>query len=65
MYKVATLNVDLSNVPAECFSLHQSVHGRSYYELTCNVEISIQSALEFSVSVQGKRYGSLTAAYEA
>lgn len=34
-----------------------------YYELEFDVEICIQSALEFSMSVNGKKYGSVTAKY--
>ena len=63
MYKLATLDVDLNDVPESDFQLLQSAHGLAYYRLTYTVEISVQSALEFSLSVNGTRYGSVTARY--
>jgi hypothetical protein len=34
-----------------------------YYMLTFEVEISVQSALEYSLVVKGVKYGSVTATY--
>jgi hypothetical protein len=63
VYTVATLCVNLNNVPQKLFVTRISPSGIPYYELAFHVEISVQSALEFSVSVDGKRYGSVTAQY--
>ncbi|KAF1944796.1 hypothetical protein EJ02DRAFT_452131 [Clathrospora elynae] len=38
--------------------------GRKYHSADCNVNISMQGALEFFVTVKGKRYGSVTARYD-
>ena len=62
---MATLNVDLNDVPDDMFQRRLSPHGVSYYKLLLNIEISLESALEFFVTVNGMRYGSLTAIYEA
>jgi hypothetical protein len=35
-----------------------------YYELSFFVEISAQSSLEFFLTIDGKKYGSLSANYE-
>jgi hypothetical protein len=36
---------------------------RYYYELSFEVEITVQSSLEYSLLVEGVRYGSVTAKY--
>ncbi|KAF2849836.1 Hsp70 family protein [Plenodomus tracheiphilus IPT5] len=64
VYTVARLCVDFGEVPALEFRTMQSLSGRRYYEVDFSVEISVQSSLEFAVSVNGKRYGSLIAEYK-
>ncbi|KAH7396593.1 Hsp70 family protein [Phaeosphaeria sp. MPI-PUGE-AT-0046c] len=55
--------VDLSGVPHSAFQIHTTFDGRRYYSLGFEVEISVQSSLEFSFVVDGVRYGSVTAKY--
>jgi hypothetical protein len=38
--------------------------GRKYLSVLSEVHISMQSALEFFVTIDGMKYGSLTAKYE-
>lgn len=61
---MATLMVDLNKVPKKEFNAKRSRTGRCYHQLDFEVEISVQSKLEFSFSVNGKRYESITAKYE-
>ncbi|KAI1684350.1 hypothetical protein KJE20_06855 [Pyrenophora tritici-repentis] len=63
VYKVATLNVDLNGVPQNLFQRHLSLSDGHYYTLHFKVEMSIQSSLEFSLLVNGVRYGAVTATY--
>jgi len=63
VYKLASLDVDLSVVPECEFKLMNSPSGFPYYKLSFQIEISIQSLLEFSLSVKGVQYGSVTATY--
>ncbi|KAH7093078.1 hypothetical protein FB567DRAFT_487211 [Paraphoma chrysanthemicola] len=66
IFTVATLQVDLSNVPNSEFTLHHSsTANRLYHRLNFNVEISVQGSLEFSLSVKGNKYGAVKASYEA
>jgi hypothetical protein len=44
-------------------SCHISPDGRRYYSIDTLVHISMQSVLEFYVTVNGKKDGSLTAQY--
>jgi hypothetical protein len=41
-----------------------SPEGKKYYSVAVEVHISMQSALEFFVTVNGKKYGSLSAKYD-
>jgi len=63
VYKLATLDVDLSVVPESEFELKYSPCGNPYHRLVFLIEISVQSLLEFSLSVNGVQYGSVTATY--
>ncbi|KAH7383281.1 hypothetical protein BKA66DRAFT_512128 [Pyrenochaeta sp. MPI-SDFR-AT-0127] len=63
-FTVATLTVDLDDVPSSCFEDETSPAGRKYSSITIEVNISMQSSLEFFVTVDGKKYGSLTANYD-
>ena len=63
VYKVATLDVDLSSVPQSFFRAGPSPSGGIYYTLDFRVEITVQSSLEFSLLVNGVRYGAVTANY--
>jgi hypothetical protein len=63
VHEVATLHVKLSDVPQHLFIRHIDSFGLVYHSLSFEVEISVQSSLEFSVSVKGKKYGSVTAKY--
>ncbi|KAI4698491.1 hypothetical protein J4E81_005714 [Alternaria sp. BMP 2799] len=64
VYRVATLRVDLNDVPDEDLDLNISASGQRYYTADCTVNISLQSSLEFFITVKGKRYGSLIAKYD-
>lgn len=61
---VAKLTVDLSSVPKKEFKVKRGRAGCRYYRLDYEVEISIQTCLEFSLSVNGKKYGSVSANYD-
>jgi hypothetical protein len=63
LYKVATLDVDLSDVPQSAFLSCHSPSGGTYYTLRYQVEMTIQSSLELSLLVNGVRYGAVTANY--
>lgn len=63
IYTVAQMVVDLNPVPKREWRKAFSPTGRPYCALDFSVEISIQSALEYSLSVNGVRYGSVTANY--
>jgi hypothetical protein len=63
VYTVATLHVDLSSVPQSAFKRDYSPSGVMYYKLNYDIELSVQSSLEYSVLVNGIRYGSVTAKY--
>ncbi|KAG9187462.1 hypothetical protein G6011_05333 [Alternaria panax] len=63
VYKVAVLNVDLNAVPANAFTRHSSPTRAAYYSLSFQVEMTIQSSLEFCLLVNGIRYGTVTANY--
>jgi hypothetical protein len=58
------VRVDLSDVPENAYVTCWSPCGRKYYELSFFVEISAQSSLEFFLTIDGKKYGSLSANYE-
>jgi hypothetical protein len=53
----------LSKVPKKEFKAKKGICGRRYHRISYDVEISIQSALEFSFTINGKKYGSITAEY--
>jgi hypothetical protein len=61
---VTKLKVDFSDVPLAEFQRLTSPTGRPYYRIEYDVEISVQSSLEFSVSSKGKKYGTVTASYD-
>ncbi|CAA9962602.1 hypothetical protein P3342_002299 [Pyrenophora teres f. teres] len=63
VYKVASLEVDLSGVPESAFTTDLSESGSYYHTLFFKVEMAIQSSLEFSLLVNGVRYGAVTANY--
>jgi hypothetical protein len=63
VYKIATLDVDLSGVPQSAFQPLPSPSGGIYYTLRFQVEMTIQSSLEFRLLVNGVRYGAVTANY--
>jgi hypothetical protein len=63
VYTVATLNVDMSGVPQHLYKTGTSPSGARYQILSFDVKIAVQSALEFSMSVNGVEYGSVTAKY--
>lgn len=62
--KVASVIIDLSVVPKGKWKRKYSPSGDTYHRLSYSLEISVQSALEFSLTVDGKSYGSVKAAYE-
>jgi hypothetical protein len=63
VYKVAELSVDLTSVPEYMFKLRQNKANQLYYEVNFQVELSATSSLEYAVSIDGARYGSVTARY--
>jgi hypothetical protein len=63
VYKVANLSVDLSSVPTHKFRSLQNKANQKYYEVNFQVELSATSSLEYTVSIDGIRYGSVTASY--
>ncbi|CAN9134369.1 unnamed protein product [Alternaria alternata] len=64
VFRVAKLTINLTKVPKRTFKVKRSPDGRTYHEIDFEVEISIQSALEYSCSVKGKRVGSVTVEYK-
>ncbi|KAF1845397.1 actin-like ATPase domain-containing protein [Cucurbitaria berberidis CBS 394.84] len=64
VYTVATVKVDLGAVPQGQFKAKLSVSGALYYRLEYEIHVSVQTSLEYSLVVNGKTYGSLTATYE-
>lgn len=64
MYKMwpSSWLIDL-RYPQSYFQRRVSFSGRTYHRLDYFIEIAVQSALEFSISVDGKRDGSVTAKY--
>ncbi|KAL1801372.1 hypothetical protein ACET3X_001714 [Alternaria dauci] len=64
VYKVTELVVDLSVVPQKEFVAERCPLGKPHYTLSFQVAISVQSSLEYSVLVNGIRYGSVTAKYD-
>lgn len=63
VFTVATLDVDLTGVPQNAYTTHLSPQGSFFYVLDLRVEMCIQSSLEFSLLVNGVRYGAVTANY--
>jgi hypothetical protein len=61
---VTTVVADLSDVPDHYFEQRLNRHGEMYYHLDTLVHISMQSTLEFYLTVGGKKYGSVTAQYD-
>lgn len=55
--------IDLSPIPASEWRKAVSPTGRPYRFVDIVLEISVQSALEYSLSVNGTKYGSVTANY--
>ncbi|KAJ4360578.1 uncharacterized protein N0V89_001144 [Didymosphaeria variabile] len=63
VYHVGQMVIDLNPVPKKEWRKSTSPSGKPYCLLDIDVEISIQSALEYSLSVNGVRYGLVTANY--
>jgi hypothetical protein len=63
VYEVVKLVVDLSPVPERSFRKHRSKSGVTYHSLDFEIEISLQSTLEYSLLVDGVRYGTVKADY--
>ncbi|KAJ4295219.1 hypothetical protein N0V90_007230 [Kalmusia sp. IMI 367209] len=63
VYEVAQLHVDLGSVPQGEFRKRRNDSGTLFYELNYEIHISVQSSLEYSFWVDGKRYGSVKAEY--
>jgi hypothetical protein len=61
---VATLTVDLAKVPVSCFEERTYPRGRKYFSILSEVNISMQSALEFFVTINDKKCKSVNAKYE-
>lgn len=63
IYKVAELTADLRDDPQNIFKECSSLEGRTFYRLKFDLEISVQSSLQYSLLVDGVRYGSVSAKY--
>ncbi|KAF9728578.1 hsp70 protein-like protein [Paraphaeosphaeria minitans] len=63
VYEVAELTVDLTGVPKQKFLSLRNGANQTYYDVHFQVEVSATSALEYAVSFDGARYGSITASY--
>ncbi|KAF1930071.1 Hsp70 family protein [Didymella exigua CBS 183.55] len=61
--KLATLEVNLSTVPEKEFVLMHSPSGVPYYRLKLDLEIYVDSTIEYSFTVNGKKYGTIHAKY--
>lgn len=64
VYKVTELIVDLSVVPKKEFIAERSPSGKLYHTLFFQVAISAQSSLKYSLLVNDKTYGTVTAKYD-
>ncbi|KAH6613153.1 hypothetical protein C7974DRAFT_368945 [Boeremia exigua] len=62
-YEVATLSVDFSKVPKCKFKKYQSETKVGYHEVHFQVEVFATTSLEYAMSIDGTRYGSVTANY--
>ncbi|UPX15290.1 uncharacterized protein EKO05_0005744 [Ascochyta rabiei] len=63
VYTLATLDVDLSMVPEREFQLMYSPSGVACHKLEFDMEISVESTIEYSLTVNGIKYGSVNAKY--
>ncbi|EAT86144.2 hypothetical protein SNOG_06313 [Parastagonospora nodorum SN15] len=54
----------MHDVPESCLEHMISTNGKRFYDIEGVVNISMQASLEFFVTVNGKRYGSLIAQYD-
>ncbi|KAH8730936.1 Hsp70 family protein [Phaeosphaeriaceae sp. PMI808] len=63
VYKVASLEVDLSKAPTNVFTRQRSPSGKLYHKIDFKVEISVQTSLEYTMVVKGKKYKTVTASY--
>ncbi|KAG9203697.1 hypothetical protein G6514_002308 [Epicoccum nigrum] len=64
VFIVASVVVDLSSVPEKEFKTRKNPSGKRYLELRYEIELAIQATMELSLVVNGKKYGSLKAAFE-
>lgn len=60
---MATLTVDLTSVPTQKLKQNRNNFNALYYDVEFDIEISATSSLEYSVSIDGTRYGGVTASY--
>lgn len=61
---VATLYADLSDIPKSHWKTERAPDGRMYYSIETVICISMQSSLEFYITIDGKKCGSVKAKYE-
>lgn len=54
--------MNLEQVPQRAFRKRNGISG-PYYELRFEIHIAVQAGLEFSLWVDGKQYGAVTAEY--
>ncbi|EUC31458.1 hypothetical protein COCCADRAFT_38444 [Bipolaris zeicola 26-R-13] len=64
VYRVAVLTVDSNDIPLVYLKRNTSPCGRQYYSINVTVHISLQSSLNFYVTIKGKKFGSLTVSYD-
>jgi hypothetical protein len=63
VYKVADLVVDISFAPQSTFKKCVSASGEVLEKLHYSIEIKVQEVLEFSLLIDGVRYGIVVAKY--
>lgn len=64
LYRVARLSFNTESIPTRFLSKKVSPDGKLYFSATSIVHISIQSAIEFSVTVNGNDFGSVIVDYD-
>ncbi|KAF1944788.1 Hsp70 family protein [Clathrospora elynae] len=64
VYNVTTVVADLRNVPDSYLEMKVNPIGETYFHVKTLVHISMQSTLDFYITVNGKKCGSIAAQYE-
>lgn len=65
MYKVCTLQCDLSQIPITRFPVDANCSGEKFYNIDLDVKLSlINDVLNFEVRYKGQQCGKVTAKFE-